>query len=389
MPDGSRWSGSRLDADIIIVGGGCAGLSLAARLAERPGQAGRVLITEQRSHYYDDRTFSFWGPVPPLFHRSVRASWTSWCVQSGARRIERSHPETAYHSLRSEDFYRASLAAIARDPDFEIRHGITAGHVGEDDESAVLQTAHGRLRAGLIIDTRPLPPSPAAHGLLQLFTGAEIETPAPCFNDAAAELMVFDPPNPRFIGFTYVLPFTPTRALIEYTRFAADPIDMPGEADLLPRLQARAPSGYTVQRREAGALTMRVDAPPRAAGRRILSMGTLAGAARASTGYAFAGIQAQATSLAARVCQGWQAASGWRPDPPPVWLREMDRIFLRVLRQNPAAGPALFIDLFEHCPPDRLVRFLSGAAGIGEALDVVRALPVAPFIRHGLLGVRA
>ena len=66
-------------------------------------------------------------------------------------------------------------------------------------------------------------------------------------------------------------------------------------------------------------------------------MGLRGGAARPSTGYAFARIQAQADHVAARV------AAGTRPlslDGPAT--RFMDRVFLQVLQTMPERGPALF-----------------------------------------------
>jgi hypothetical protein len=62
-------------------------------------------------------------------------------------------------------------------------------------------------------------------------------------------------------------------------------------------------------------------------------------------------------------------------------MRQMDKLFLRVLRADTAGAPSLFVDLFENCPPAPLVRFLSGTGGLSDAVQVVRAMPVAPFTR--------
>jgi hypothetical protein len=63
-------------------------------------------------------------------------------------------------------------------------------------------------------------------------------------------------------------------------------------------------------------------------------------------------------------------------------MAEMDRLFLRVLRARPQAGPVLFANLFERCPPAALIRFFSGTGGLGDAARVARALPPAPFARQ-------
>lgn len=60
------------DVDVAILGRGCAGLSLAARLA-RTRLSFRVI--EPRTRYTDDRTWSFWGTKGDPFEDCVRASW--------------------------------------------------------------------------------------------------------------------------------------------------------------------------------------------------------------------------------------------------------------------------------------------------------------------------
>ena len=52
------------DYDLIIIGGGCSGLSLAAalcRLAVQPEHVPRTLIVEPRSRYTNDRSWCFWA----------------------------------------------------------------------------------------------------------------------------------------------------------------------------------------------------------------------------------------------------------------------------------------------------------------------------------------
>jgi len=69
-------------------------------------------------------------------------------------------------------------------------------------------------------------------------------------------------------------------------------------------------------------------------------------------------------------------------------LRLMDRIFLDVLRADPGRGASVFISLFGRADPARVIRFLSGNAGVGDGLAVVAAMPVAPFIRAAFAMLR-
>jgi len=376
------------DADILVLGGGCAGLSLAARLADRTGPRPRVIVLEQRPAYSDDRTFSFWRGHSHPFEKCVRSRWSKWRVGYGNRVIDREHALFRYETIAGADFYAAAQDMIAAAPWVDLRLGVRTTRTGTDEAGVWAETDQGLLRAELLIDTRPLAPR-AAGGLLQVFSGCEVQTDGNAFDAGTAELMMFDPPHEAHVGFCYALPFARDRALLEYTRFAVDDVAPPDMNWVIDRIAARLHCGFTICRTESGALPMHVlPAPPRGP-RRVLRLGTLAGAARASTGYAFTSIQTQASCLAERLRLGWPAALGWQAPVAPRWMREMDRAFLRVLRADPRQGPGIFLDLFEHCPPESLVRFLSGTGGLCDAMQVARALPVAPFARGMFRGGRA
>ena len=195
------------------------------------------------------------------------------------------------------------------------------------------------MRAALVVDTRPPAPLAQATGLLQMFIGWEIETPRPVFDAGAAELMIFDSGSSAWVGFSYILPYSPTRALIEYTRFAARASDAPQDGDVFARVAVRAGNHFALLRRESGTLCMRVEKPAAHNGTRILHLGTLAGAARATTGYAFTAIQAQAAALTQQLQHGCPAAFGWRA-PPLAFLAARNGPYFpaRVTQQSHAGA---------------------------------------------------
>ena len=111
----------------------------------------------------------------------------------------------------------------------------------------------------------------------------------------------------------------------------------------------------------------------------------MAGGARPSTGFAFQRIQRWAGECAHTLMSRGHPV-GHPPDPLP--LRVMDQIFLDVLRANPSRGGAIFFSLFSRADPARVIRFLSGTAGVVDSLAVVAAMPVLPFVRAALAMTR-
>ncbi|MFT5963166.1 MAG: lycopene beta-cyclase, partial [Burkholderiaceae bacterium] len=73
------------DPALLILGGGCAGLSLAMRLAALGRDCPRTVVIEPRTVYGNDRTWCFWGnATAPLADLSCH-QWSSMMVRAGRR----------------------------------------------------------------------------------------------------------------------------------------------------------------------------------------------------------------------------------------------------------------------------------------------------------------
>jgi lycopene beta-cyclase len=252
-----------------------------------------------------------------------------------------------------------------------------------------VQTTDGTVRAARIIDTRP--PIQASAGdatLWQSFSGLEVETSVDCFDPTQIELMHFAPPHPSFVAFTYVLPTSPRRALIEVTRFAIQPYGREAFAQTLSDEVVRYTHGaaYSTLHHEHGILPMGTRYRKPARDPSYLKVGLYAGAARPSTGYAFQRIQRWAEACTAQIGKG-KAPCGHAPDP--LLRRAMDGLFLQVIRTNTTAAPGLFMALFRHVEPGRMIRFLSDHATLSDYGAIIRALPAGMFVRTIPLALRS
>ena len=196
--------------------------------------------------------------------------------------------------------------------------------------------------------------------------------------------MDFAHDSPGAVAFTYVLPLSPDRALIETTLFDPEPR---GPADLARRqqhaVQRLCGAAQTrVLRTEAGILPMGMTRPAEALGPGHLHAGLMSGAARPATGYAFQRIQRWADGCSEALRCG-EAAHAHNSDP--LLTRLMDRLFLDVLRTHPERGPELFTRLFERTATPRIVRFLSDRASLMDRIAVAASLPTGLFLRQLIL----
>lgn len=371
--------------DLVILGGGCAGLSLAMALANQGARCPRTLIIEPRVRYTNDRTWCYWKDDSAPAAYPTQHSWQTMRVTHAGQNVLLDCGSTPYQMVAAQDFYAAAQASIERQPNLRLRLGTSV--VGEPRFEGglwIIPTSAGEMTARSVVDTRPSqPPRLDDATLWQSFYGHEVECSATVFDPLSLDLMDFLAPDARDVAFVYVLPVTPTRALVELTVFGAVPL--PPRA-LRARLDAALAlrvghATFKTLRSEHGILPMGLNTVPSSAYERFVKVGVTAGGARPCTGYAFQRIQRWAVECAQAMVTTGQPV-GHRADPLP--LRLMDQLFLDVLRAEPQRGGAILFSLFRRANPARVIRFLSGHVNVADSLAVVAAMPTLPFVRAAL-----
>jgi len=366
--------------DVLILGGGLAGLALSERLAEcNVGR--RVVVIEPRTRYVDDRSWAFWTPASSRWAAAASKRWAHWrfSVRDGGD-ATCSAAGWCYAHVRSQTVYEGAQRAIESSPRMTLATGVRAERLRGAGEYIEVETTAGPILARYVVDARPPDPSQvAASTMFQSFYGREVELQeaAP---DAVAEVMGDMRCDARGFVFAYVLPLTPHRALVEVTRFAATPYGKGAlEADLDALLDARGWAHAPVLREESAVLPMGL--PPRPLEgeiKGVVRAGTAAGALRSSSGYGFLRIQAWAERCASAIAAGGPPSAH---PPEPRLRRFMDAVFLRALAAEPERTPGFFLHLARRVPPAALLRFLTDRASVADMLRVVSALPPTPFLR--------
>ena len=374
------------DVELLILGGGCAGLSLAMQLAQRCHYVPSTLILEQRACYENDRTWCFWGDAETPFAQQATHQWHRFKIASAGqeRRIDCS--VTPYFMLTADQFYRAAMATLATAPQITLKMASTIQaepqfHQGQWH----LETQDGTVSAARIVDTRPLRPIHQDGALMwQSFYGLEIECAEPVFDSGCVDLMDFSAATSDRVAFTYVLPLSSTRALVEFTVFAVAPFTSEELAlDLQGAIEERTHGhSFTVQRSEHGILPMGLtglQAPGPSKDPSYVRVGLFAGAARPATGYAFQRIQRWAADCARAIATGGSLIE--HPKEPALrgW---MDALFLNVIRYQPELAPQLFLALFCEGASQRVIRFLGENGRLSDYLAIAWVLPHGPFLRQ-------
>lgn len=370
--------------DLIIAGGGCSGLSLVLEILDQSGwRDKRILLIDNAPKAGNDRTWCFWTRDPSKYKAILSKTWSEihFAGLKGRQRKSASAPYT-YCMVRSSDFYAMAHEKISRHPNVEFLYGhIERIHSGKLEGEVWVQGE--RYTAPWVFNScftlSGLQGQAPDMVLWQHFKGWWIRTERPVFSSDTATLMDFRTPQVQGGHFLYVLPVNEHEALVEYTVFSSEllPRNLYDEA-LGAYLEAELGVGqYEIQEEEYGVIPMFDVAKPVQKGSRVINIGTVGGAVKPTTGYAFLRIQAQSRTLAC------QLASGKDPILPtaPARFRFYDGLLLHLLCTRGHEAARIFDALFMRNPVSRIMRFLDEQSKLHEEGLLFGTLPWGLFLQ--------
>lgn len=371
--------------DLAILGGGCAGLSLARDIAlrnEGSNDKPQVTVFEPRRHYENDRTWCFWSLGDEVEDPLVSRSWKSWQFSLSGKTVLHHSSQSRYCLVSGADFYADAISTIKRAGNPDLRLGVQVEAVESSSGGFRITTTVGDYLARRIVDTRPPAyPQGTEAVLYQAFEGVEIETAHEIGDQAIASLMAHMHTDENGFDFDYILPLGSGQWLVEATRFGFEPgCGSHLSEKLEARLERLVPQGdFRYLRREKGMIPMGYRSPVPVNGGGWVRAGTAGGAVRAASGYAYRRIQQWS-----RVCAQQFTDSGEVVGhPEDSWARrKMDFLFLKVLRNEPELAPELFFRLTGGVSPDAMARFMMDRASGLDLFKVIWSLPKMPFLRN-------
>lgn len=369
--------------DFILAGGGAAGLSLAYQLARSSLKERSILIIDRVVKNRNDHTWCYWSREPLPTDALAHRTWEQVAfIGAGWQRVIPLAPY-CYRVVRGIDFYRAMRAALEPLPNVDFLLG-SVERIVDGPAQAEVMVNELTYTGDWVFDSRHAsseyrPLTARYHYLKQHFLGWEIETAEPAFDPQTPTLFDFRPPQRGAMRFFYVLPFTERRALVEYTLFSADLLP---SAEYRAALQAylREVLGiheYRIVEEESDLIPMTDHPFPRRAGQRVMNIGTRGGRVKASTGYAFRRIQADAAAIVRSLNQHGHP---FAVPAPPARYHLFDTLMLDVMARHGGRMSAIFTDLFRKNPVDRLFRFLDEAGPLRENVQVMASVPPGPFL---------
>jgi lycopene beta-cyclase len=366
--------------DAVIVGGGLAGLSLAAHLAELGWRDRSVLVVDDPPTGAAGACWGSWSTGAGLLDGAACRTYRRVRIDAGATSTVLPLGRYRYQLVRRADLARLVADIVAGCPRFVCRPGRVA-ELRDGAAEAEVTIDGRRVSARWVFDGRGASPIESPDARLA-FTGWELRSATPVFDPQTPVLFDFRTAQRGGARFVYVLPRSPCDALVELTEFVPRGGDPPTAAERSEALATYLTDvvgcrEFEVTRTEAAVLGLRVG--PRSRGRgRVVAIGARAGLIKASTGYAYQRIQRDSRALAVSL-----ARHGHPFDRPGGRRRHrlLDAVLLEVLHRDPARLPDAFGRLFAGLGAESMLRFLDEDTTFAEEVRLMSCLPPLPYLR--------
>jgi lycopene beta-cyclase len=368
--------------DYAIIGAGAAGLHLALAIIEDGSfQNKSFLILERDEKNLNDRTWSFWEKSNGKWDSIVFHTWAEGIFADEKGELKLNMGEYLYKTVRSADFYKYAKEIIGRASNFkwvksEVNHLVH----GSPNE---IKSTKGVYYADQVFDSRIDPAFKGTHDkhirLLQHFKGWIIETEKPVFNPDAFMMMDFRLRWKNSTSFTYILPLTKNKALVEFTFFSPSPVSHSVYEEMLKQYieQYIETGGYQILEKEYGVIPMSNFPFHKFHEKYITKIGTAGGWVKPSTGYSFKNAERFSKIVVANLKKGLEAYKGIGS----FRHRKFDTIFLDILNEKNFLGPSLFSSMYRNVPTHLIFKFLDEQTNLQEDIRIISAFQPWPFLQ--------
>jgi lycopene beta-cyclase len=379
------------DYDLIIAGGGASGLSLAYYLSCSGLKNQRILIIDKDRKDKNDRTWGFWSQHKTAFDDIVHLRYDQLDFYSANFHRSFDLKKYRYNVIRGIDFYNFVKEHLSGFPEISFLNA-SISSFQDDEQGARVITDKGTYSAGWVFSSiyreeDILSALKSKLYLRQHFKGWFIRTNKPRFNTGSFTMFDFRTPQEGLMRFFYVLPSSPTEALVEYTLFSEDLLDRPLYDQAIKNYlhDVLNISDYEIDEEEFGVIPMTNYRFPATQGKHIINIGSAGGSSKPSSGYTFLRIQKHVQKIVAALEQNESPAISANS---PSRYRFYDSVLLNILKKRGHLSERLFTIMFKNNAVRQIFRFLDEEGGLANDLKVITSLPPAPFLRStiGLIG---
>lgn len=369
--------------DYIIIGAGASGLLLADAIGKDAFFKNKtVLLLDKNAKQTNDRTWCFWEKNTTNFDPVVSKKWNQ--IHFAGKKISKDYSIVpySYKMIKGLDFYNHYLTKLAT------YHNVTfineqVENIENSTTETIIRTTTNSYKAtkvfNSIYDTKEPLQQKKYPVLQQHFIGWFVKTEQSVFSDQKATFMDFSVPQKGNTRFMYVLPFSKTEALVEYTLFSENLLKQEEYEQAIKKYitEKLGVKNYQITETERGSIPMTSFDFAKKNTPNMLYIGTAGGWTKASTGYTFKKTSTKVAQLITHLKQNKALNTFSKKDK--FWF--YDLLLLDILYEKNELGQTIFEALFKNRKPQLIFKFLDEETNLWEDIRFISSLSPFPFIR--------
>jgi len=368
--------------DYIIIGNGLAGFQLALAISQDPYFNNKQIALIDRSlKTQNDKTWSFWEKGTGKWDSIVSKSWNEALVFTRKKELSLKLTPYTYKTIHALDFYTKAKEILEEKLNFSfiIEDVLT---VENSIHPKVLTTKNSYV-ARHIFDSRVTEDYFSKFNnytkIIQHFKGWIIETDLPVFNTDQFTMMDYRLKDGDQTTFTYVLPLSSTRALIEFTYFTPTLVDEATYDIYIKQYISNLLKidNYTIVETESGSIPMTNFPFEKYSTKHITKIGTAGGWVKGSTGYSFKHSEKKVATIITNL-KGNNCPS---KNLFKQKYKFYDKIFLKVLHDENGKGEWIFEQFYAKNSVEAMFKFLDEESTLIEELKIMKSLFSLAFIK--------
>jgi len=361
--------------DYIIVGSGLAGLQLALKLnSDSFFENKSIAIIDALNKNTNDKTWSFWDLKNSQWEAIIYKFWKSAEIYTKSRHIKLPLTPYQYNSIQSIDFYNYALKVLKKN---DCIHFIKDKVIDiTENEVTKVITSKKKYVATHVFDSR-IPEdffksNTNSINIIQHFKGIVIETEKDSFNPDSFVMMDYRLKDNNQTTFTYVLPLSKNKALIEFTYFTETVVDESVYDMFIKQYinEYLKIDDYTITETEKGEIPMTNFPFYKYNTKSITKIGTGGGWVKPSSGYSFKITEKKV----AKIVENLKSRELPSKHLFKKKYRFYDKVFLNVLKDFNYKGEWVFEQFYSKNRTKTMFRFLDEESSLLEDIQIMLSL---------------
>jgi len=368
--------------DYIIIGNGLAGFQLALKLSEdvffKDKQIALIDPSEKKTN---DKTWSFWETESSQFESIIHKTWQKASVITSKKNIDLNLNPYTYNSIRAIDFYKHIKSKLQSQNN--VHFVIDKVEEVSENDLVIVKTTNSSYFAQHVFDSR-IPEAFYSEAnksisIVQHFKGWHIKTKTETFDDNKVTMMDYRLKDGNQTTFMYVLPFSKTDALVEFTYFTENLVTENIYDEYIKQYISSYLNieSYKILDTETGQIPMTNYDFSKFNTSKVTKIGTGGGWVKGSTGYSFKLTEKKVATIIKNIKANKIPSANLFKNKYKFY----DKVFLKVLKDDNHRGEWIFQQFYSKNSTKTMFRFLDEESTLTEDIKIMFSLFSWTFIK--------